>query len=119
MNSFIYKYDTGKNVIVTKYKDGCYMATSVFNHKDCEYVKPVTSFIYFNGKDRTAEWCPPYGPISVNTKAKEKDDNIRIDFFLGNVTSDWTQLGVDDNCMNDKALYDIDGLFDVLRIYAD
>ena len=117
---FIYTYETtGKNVAVAKLKDNCFLATSFSFKEDSDLLnEPVTSFIY-TGKNCTVEWCPPFGPININSKASEGDKNTRKDFFLGDAVNGWTQLGVNESRLSDKAINDIEGVFRELARYAE
>ena len=116
---FLHKFKSGKQVIITFYKKDCFMANS-FNFKKDSYdlSDPVSSFVFYDGGNTTVEWCPPYGPISINTKCDELKEYAREDFFLGYAENDWTQLAVDERGLNDAALHDIDYIFSVLSEYA-
>ena len=119
--SFIYKYnETRKNVIITKYKENCYIANSFQWQNDShDLVDPIMSFIYFDGKEQTVEWGPPHGPISINRKCLLGSLDVREDFFLGFAQNDWTQLGVNKHKLPEKALNNIDAVFAVLKDYID
>lgn len=120
MDSFIYKYEsTGKNVIITKLKEGCYVVVSfVYTDDKRDAVEPRMGFVYYGGGNVTAEWCPPYGPISINTKCDEEATHSRDDFFLGKCTNDWTQLAVDEQGMADMAINNIEGIYSILKEYC-
>jgi len=116
---FLHKFKSGKQVIVSFYRDNCFMANSFNFKKDSDQLaEPVSSFIFYDGESTTVEWCPPYGPISVNHKCDESIEYAREDFFLGYAQNEWTQLAVDENRLSESALYDIDHIFLVLSDYA-
>lgn len=118
-SGFLYKYKTGKQVVVSNYKPNCFMANSFHFKKDSDQLSnPVSSFIFYDGGNITVEWCPPYGPISINTKCDKSAEYAREDFFLGFAENDWTQLAVDERGLNDAALHSIDYIFSVLSEYS-
>lgn len=118
--SRIFKFDNGKQVIITKYKDHCYILNS-FSYKkdkqgfeDSDLVEPCTSFMYWDGGNQTVEWGPPYGPISTNTACGPDAEYARDDFFIGQCTNDWSQLAVMDYGLPSLAINSIDDVFAVL-----
>ena len=114
--SFIHDDGMGQ-IIVTKYKENCYVANS---HKkpvsgNRRAVNSTVSYIYYAGGNKTAEWCPTQNsPISVNTKCQPTKFS-REDLFLGTATNDWSQLAVDEHRLNELAVYNIDEIFNVLK----
>lgn len=118
---FIYTFYNGKQVIVSNYKEKCFIAVSSTFKKDdygMDKIEPIVSYIYYDGYNTTVEWEPKYGPISVNTRCKEDGDSVRDDFFLGFATNDWTQLAVDELNIKQLSCNDIDYVFTLLSRYA-
>ena len=111
----------GRNIMITEYREHCYMLVS-FNYKEMNAFEcnpaqatPCVSFVYWDGGNKTVEWGPPHGPISINTACGPDEEHTREDPFIGTSTNDWSQLAVENNGLAEHACYSMDGVFKVLK----
>lgn len=99
-----------------------YILVSGSWRKDHDFVEPVVSFLYDAGL-KAAEWCPPYGPITIHRKTEEGQENAKKHYFYDYVVNEslnWSQLAVEREGLPEAFVNgNYDYIFEVLKEWAE